>query len=61
MFIGRHCNDERGVYGIVSEAWTGDFRLRHVFDAFYDKRGNALLLESFLLLPMVAALAHQIT
>jgi len=61
MFIGRHCTDERGVYGIVSEAWTGDFRLRYVFDAFYDKRGNALLLESFLLPPMVAALAHQIT
>jgi hypothetical protein len=61
VFIGRHCTDERGVYGIVSEAWTGDFQIRQVFDAFYDKRGNALLLESFLLLPMVAALAQQIT
>ena len=61
MFIGRYCTDERGVYGIVSEAWTGDFRPRQVFDAFYDKGDNAQLLESFLLLPMVAALAHQIT
>ena len=52
---------KRGVYGIVSEAWTGDFQIRQVFDAFYEKRGNALLLESFLLPPMVAVFDHQIT
>jgi hypothetical protein len=60
-FIGRHCTDERGVYGIVSEAWTGEFRLRRVFNAFYDEGGNALLSEYFLLFPMVAAFDHQIT
>ncbi len=37
----RHCTDERGVYGIVSEARTGDFRPTQVFDAFYDKGDNA--------------------
>ena len=36
-------------------------RLDRFFDAFYDKRGNALLLESFLLPPMVAVFDHQIT